>query len=573
MNTPAPTPSRAAELLAARMRAAGSGPERAIVLESSAPRSLVDWSPTLLKAARASASSGNLQQAADFCETAMADDRVTAALSTRTNGLVALPVTFEPARGMKRLVKALEAGEDWWASYPATALAELLRWGIMLGVGLAQQIWTDRGSTINRIIPVLQVWNPRYLRRDIANRKWLLKIEGDKEIEITPGDGKWILFMPYGDNRPWDRGAWRAIAAWTLLKRYAIEDWARFSERHGQGTHVVVGPDGGSKEKRKELAATIQGLNSDAVIVLPSGFDYKLVEATANTWETFKAQKDAADMGVAVTLLGQNLSTEVSGPVSTGATLHGRVLKMFIDSDAEALTSCIHDQSLVWWAEFNFAARDSAPWPVYDTRPPEDRAANADILAKVAGALNTLSLAGAPVDVRAVLEQFKVPLKDAKDIEQEGQVFKHHLDYGVLTINEIRERLGLPKVKDGDVPPLPVAPVGTAEEDAGAKALAAPTLRLRSGRAVPVTSGFVQGQIYTDAVADRARDRAAEVLDEDLVAVLDAVEAGDSYEDIRKRLVKTFKGMSPTKLAKLTEAALTMVELGGRHAVNEDTDG
>lgn len=555
-----------------------AAPDRLTVIEPSSTRSVIEWTPGLITAARSNADAGILALAADFCESAMNDDRVSAALATRTNGLVSLPISFEAARGKKRLVKALEAGEDWWSAYPATALAQLLRWGIILGVGLGQHVWTDRGASINRLVPKLKVWNPRHLRWDWQKRRWMLRVDGDKEIEVTPGDGTWVLYTPYGDSRPWAHGAWRAIALWHLLKQYAISDWARYSERHGQGTTVVESAENTSKEKRKELSEQLYNLGRESVLVLPAGFDYRLVEAVANTWETFQAQKNAADLGMAVAITGQNLSTEVSGPVSTGATLHGRVLQMFIDADAETLTTCVHDQSLVWWAEFNFGSRDDAPWPIYDTKPPEDRKANADILKIVSDALNTMSNANAPVDVRALLERYGVPLKDPKDVEQSGQVFKYHLDYGVLTLNEIRERLGLPEVKGGEVPPKPAAkPGGTEDDDKddtdadGEKALTpADVVRLRSGRAVPASSGIVQGQLYADRVADHARERAAKVLDGDLVAVLEAVEAGESYEDIRKRLVKTFKGMSPDDLARLTEAAITMAELGGRHAVNED---
>lgn len=38
----------------------------------------------------------------------------------------------------------------------------------------------------------------------------------------------------------------------------------------------------------------------------------------------------------------------------------------------------------------------------------------------------------------------------------EANVFKYHMDYGVLTLNEIRERLGLPPIQGGDTPPKPM---------------------------------------------------------------------------------------------------------------------
>lgn len=95
-------------------------------------------------------------------------------------------------------------------------------------------------------------------------------------------------------------------------------------------------------------------------------------------------------------------------------------------------------------------------------------------------------------------------------------------------------------------------------------------VRLKSGRLVRATNGVVEGQLYVDAVVDAARAEASKILNEDVVAVLEAVDGGASYDDIRARIVKAYNGMQPEKLAKLTEAATIMVDLAGRHAMNED---
>ena len=550
------------------------------LIEPTTSRTIEAWTPNLLRAAQALANAGNLELAAEFCDGAMADDRVAAALSTRTNGLISLPLSFDAVRGTKRLVKALEAGEDFYVAYPSTELASLLRWGIMLGVVPYQNLWTDRGSTINRIVPRIKVWHPRNLRRDMQRRVWRMRVDDGREIDIEPGDGTWGLYMPYGESEPWKRGTWRSIALWHLLKSYAISDWGRYSERHGQGT-VVVEYDGEdkniSKEKRKELGDALHALGRESTVVLPPGFKYELVEAEADTWETFEAQKNAADIGMSIAILGQNLSTEVSGPVATGATLHGKVLQVFIDADAETLSTCLHDQSLVWWSEFNFGNRDLAPWPCWDTKPPQDKKQSADVGKIRAETGKTLAALGVAtvneVRIAAGLEPLKEggdelvkpappPPPAATTPNEEGdekstaaarnaklaEAAERLASIGRFSINEVRTAAGFEPLEQGG------------DE----------LVLLRSGRAMPSRSGFIQGQVYADQVADITRERAARILDEDLVAVLEAVEAGESYDAIRERLVKTFKGMSPEKLAKLTEAAITMAELGGRHAVNED---
>lgn len=508
-------------------------PDTTVYVEPGGTRALLDWSPGLIRAARANADHGNLELAAEFWESALGDDRVRSAVATRSNGLVALPLEFEEVRGTKRLVKALEAGEDWWAAFPSSALAQLLGWGIGLGVGVGQLVWTDRGATVNRVVPSLKVWHPRHLRYDWQRRMWTVRVDGLKTVDVTPGDGKWVVYMPYGDNRPWAWGVWRAIAAWTLLKQYAIADWAHYSSKNAGGHIVASTPENFTKEKRKELAAELFAMQANSAVALPAGVTLAMLEAQADTYQTFVAQKDAADMGMSVAILGQNLSTEVSGAVGTGATLHGRVLQVYIDADAETLSTCIHDQALTWWAEFNFGNRDLAPWPAWDTKPPGDQKQRAEVEKLKADGAKTLA------------------------------------ETGVATVNEVRVAAGLEPLKEGGdelVKPAP-APAPAAPADPNAKAF----VTTRSGLTLRAQSGFVQGQLYADAVADASRDRAAKVLDEDLVAVLEAIDGGESYDDIRQRLVKTYRGMSADKMQRLVEAAFTMAELGGRHAVNEDT--
>lgn len=534
-------------------------------------RTGVEWTPEMIKAARIAADGGNLQLAADFCEFAMSDERVSSALATRANGLLSLSLKFEPARGGMRAVKALEAGEDWWAAYPASDASQLVKWGILLGAGLAKHVWTDRGLTINRLVPKLEVWHPRHLKRDTERGVWQVQTTKGL-IDITPGDGKWVLYTPYGSDRPHAFGAWNAIAFWTLLKLYAIEDWGDYSSKTGRGNLVASTPENFDKDKRREVALELFGVDGSSSIALPAGVTLDLLESTASNWQTFEAQINASNAGKSIAILGQNLSTEVSGPVATGATLHSKVLQVYIDMDAETFTSCIHDQSLTWWADINFGSKDLAPWPIYNTKPPEDQKALAEMFTAAATALNTLTNSGSPVDPRAFLERFGIPLRDPKDIEQGGQVYQYHLQFGVLTKNEIRERLGLPPVKGGDEPPTPMAlnAAGTESASDSTKAFDDTRVLLKSGRTVRANSGIVQGQAYVDRLIDEATKGGAAVLSGDVIAVVELVKGAKSLEEIRDGLTDAYKAMSPEKLQEFVAQCMVLGELAGMHAVMED---
>jgi hypothetical protein len=211
------------------------------------PRIYQEWSPTLLRMARLQSESGTLRMAAELCDEVLTDDRVKSAFSQRIGGLSGLKLAFSPpTTGNKakldEIAKAQEA--DFFAVFPENVQTELKTWGFMLGVGLAEITeWADGGEEHSgRLIPKVKVWHPRNLRWDWQRRQWFLTTENAGEVPITCGDGRWYLYTPYGENRPWAKGAWRALAIWWLAKRYAMGDWSRYGEVHGNPARVVEAP-------------------------------------------------------------------------------------------------------------------------------------------------------------------------------------------------------------------------------------------------------------------------------------------------------------------------------------------
>jgi phage gp29-like protein len=367
------------------------------------------WSADLVRAAQVMADSGSLRLAAELCDVLLADDRVQGCLLALTRGFFGLELTFEDGVGLRRrrARRALEVEEDWWRALPEEDLSQLVSWGAVLGVGLGRLAWArERG----RMIPRLEVWHPKHLRFDAHERRWWVQTQSG-EVEIVPGDGSWVMYTPGGRERPWAHGAWRAIARWWLLKKYALGDWGRHSEQAG-GVKVAT-TEGGSEADRRKLANDLAGMGQDAAVALPSGWDLKLVEATANTFETFRAQVDSANAAIAIALVGQNLSTEVQGGSFAAAQVHQQVAHAVLRGQAESLSTTLHEQVLAWWAEFNFGSRDVAPWPLWNTDPPEDNAALAATAKTVGEAVAAMKSAGVAVDVQEFAERFRIPLAKA----------------------------------------------------------------------------------------------------------------------------------------------------------------
>lgn len=404
------------------------------VLREPSARYWYTWSPALIRTAEITAYSGNLRLAADLCEWMMGDDRVAAVLDTRCDALLGLPFSIE-AQGDKRKSRGVVSAltEDWAYAFPDAELKKLMGWGILLGLGLGQIVWSEAGG---RTVPSLRVWSPRWLQWDWDLGSWVLDTGIGGREPITPGDGQWIIYLPSGEGRPWVHGAYRALARWTLLKQYALQDWGYYSERLGQGVWVAetaVAPNvgTGTREQRQQLAADLQALGRNSAIAMNPGQSIKLVESVARQQENFKAQIELADNGTAVAILGQNLTTQAgTGGTIGAASLHGRVLHGRTRMDGKTLPSCLRSQALELWAEYNYGDRNVAPRPWWDTTPIDDLDAKAKVAQMTAQA--DASLVGA----------------------------------GIISVNEARASRGLPPIKGGDELRGGVAPVSASNTNA-----------------------------------------------------------------------------------------------------------
>lgn len=500
-------------------------PSRIVHAEPST-RVVATWSPALVRSAVILAQRSDFRQAGLLADAVLADDRVQAALGTRVNGLLGLPLGFDAERDNAAGRKAAQLLEvDWWDIAPEATLNEWVSYALLAGACAAELVWDTSGV---RSVPRLRVWHPSTLRRDPDTGAWSVTLAGGEELPIVAGDGKWALLTPFGERRAGTRGLLRGLAIPWLAKQYAVGDWSRYSEVHGSGTRVGKAPSGATAAEKQQFRDDLGALASDSAIVLPEGWDVTLLEAKVGSGEVFEKLIDWADKAIAVALLGQNLTTDVEGGSLAAAEVHERVRFDLVDADSEVLATTLHDHVVEWWAEFNLGDRSLAPWPNWDTSPPVDEAALATALSARAQALATLATAaaqtGLPIDWKAVAEQARIPLLEGRDI--------------------------------------PEAPPPPAPELAG--------LRLASGDAIDTARGFARGQVYADRLVDVGTRLAADALAPSVQRVLELVRAATSYEELRGALLREFDALPVDDLADLLESSLVLAGLAGRLAVIDD---
>lgn len=417
---------------------------------------LEGWSPETVKDAANSADSGNMMRLADLCETIMADDRVDGVLDTRTHGLLGLPLSFvdgEEAFRTSLLGKDGAPGE-WYREHPESELVNLQRWGLIMGVGLAQRVALPRVKGFPQRYR-LETWSPRWLQYVFTGQSegWHLQTLPTNKgtggyIPIAPGAGQWIVYTPYGGRRPWANGKWRKLVFPWLLKRFALEDRANQGEAIGGPTWLGTAPKGATERQRNKYLAQLVALGKKGKIVLPEGWDLVLREATGRTWQIFSESVAWSDQALTIILAGQVVTTEGSPGFSEG-NVQDRIAKDLIRFDSQTLSSCMHDQSLVPSAWVNYENGAAAPYPVWDTERPADKTQEAVTLETLGRAVDLLDghLAedNKRIDTVKMCESLHVPLLDrVKDTGATQMLVLAPADMArTMTVNEIRANNGL----------------------------------------------------------------------------------------------------------------------------------
>ena len=519
-------------------------------------RTITRWTFDRLRAAEIQADAGNYRTAAQVCEWLLTDDRVAGALSARSDALLGLDPTFEASgdkRRSNRAVKALEVQEDWWESYPESELDQFLSWGILLGAAPGIHRWQVNEDHDGRTLAYPEFWHPETLQQDQKTLQWSVQDSRGARLELTPGDGTWLLYTPFGKNRPHARGLWRSLKNWALLKQLAAQDFGIAGEK----SRTVVGssPETGTYAQRQQLANEIMASGSDAVILLAHGYELKALQLSAGTRELYESQIRLADAAIAIRIRGGNLTTEVKGDGGTRAATEtqkstGDTPKL--KRDATTLSTFVHDQSLVWWAEFNYGDRNLAPWPVWPVEPEEDRKAKADTEEKAFANLDAAEKLGLEVDRAAFLDEYEIGW--AKSGERPPEPVAEPA----------------PEDESDDPPPAPPGNGSRQRPPAPAKARGSFGALLASGALAAANTGFVNGQVYTDAVSESATETAKNPLEQVHAAIREELDAATDYDDFRVRMTARYAELDPEEINQIVFAAMAMAELAGRVAVQED---
>lgn len=418
---------------------------------------------------------------AQVCDQFNSDDRINGVLQTRTDALISLPLEVTPVSKKLKARKVAERVQAEWPAWFADAeVKKLLRWGLLLRVGVAEIKWDT--NTAGAWTPRLKTWDPRHLWFNWLTRSfWLTTLDG--QVEVRPGTGQWVLYCPDGYVRGWMQGLVRSLVLLYLARHWAFRDWTRFSEVHGLPIKMLYTPNYATTEDKEDLEDGIRNIGGEGLIRLArdaegKGFDLDLLEAASSSWDCFEKLIAKCDECIAIDVLGQNLTTSMNkGGSYAAASVHDRIRMDRVEADSRTLGLALQEQVVRPWTLWNFGDADLTPMTLWSTKGVGDRQDLARTLGLVGDAIKKLRDAGLPVNLEEMAKQFRVPLSAIIDTKRKGQIYQYHMEQGVVTINEVRESLGLPPVPGGDElikkpaapAPTEAAPPGDGTEKPGDK--------------------------------------------------------------------------------------------------------
>lgn len=537
---------------------------------------------------------GNYYSASLLTQALFSDDRVSACLNTRTNAIFGLPMDFkypgqdEPEDdstpeqiALKQHIRdTIEA--EWEDILPGASARELHRWGVMMNLGAAQLFWRwhDGDEDLEPegiLLPTLNVWNTQfcYWRWDTRSF-WVNHLGGTAEIH--PGDGNWVLFCPFGHNHGWLYGLINSLG-WLYLDRIFLKrNWARANEKWSLGViKCFVPPDADAGDKQNFTDA-IQNMPHEAAVLLPvtkSGnkFDLETLKTDSMTGaDNFAVSKKAIDIDIAIDILGQNLSTEISGSGSSGsggsraaAKVHNDIREDILKADVEILQTTIKTQILTPMVQMNWGHKiaelggklqDFVPDVTWQIEPPEDKAQDTQAISALAEALPVLNAAG--VDIAALLERFDIPM-----IEGKLRRTRPSPD------GDSYERPGLPgwgldqqaAMLENLTPPAP--PADDVPDGRGGTASGEKEEQLSRAH----LDGFkLKGQLAVDALTKGLTRELKAQMAPTVGKLTKIIQSSDGYSERRKKIVELYRDWDPKDVRAILQRAMIAANLIGRVA-------
>ncbi|MDU9022159.1 DUF935 domain-containing protein [Pseudomonas corrugata] len=435
-------------------------------------------------------------------------------LGTRKLAVAGLNVRIEAASDDAEDVRRAEALTALVAQPEFGELQADLVDALGKGYAVSEIIWDRSGKE----------WMPeRYEQRDqrffqfdqATGRELRLLDEADPMYGLALAPYKFITHLPrIRSGLPIRGGLARLATVAYMCKAWTWKDWMGFADIYGIPMRVGRYGPGASADDIGVLLSAVANLGSDAAAVIPDSMriDFQAAANVAGAGEFFKGLAEWWDKQVSKAVVGQTMSAD-DGASLAQAKVHNEVRLDLLTADAKALSNTLNRHLVRPYCDLNYAPGRPYPRLIVDVPEPE----NVQLLVS---ALKDL----VPLGLR---------------VEQ----------------SVIRDRLNLPSPAEG------AEILGVTAQAAQPSALATATNREQSAAGSPSTRDIVDNQVQA------LERQAAAGMDDMVDAIKELLDASDSLEDFRDRLIEAYPAMNSADLADAMADGLIAANLAGRYDV------
>jgi phage gp29-like protein len=189
-----------------------------------------------------------------------------------------------------------------------------------------------------------------------------------KEGEAVP-ERKFIVFSYGSSDNPYGKALGQRLWWPVWFKKQGIRFWLIFLEKFGMPTAVGKYPAGALAEDKKTLKEAVAAIHSETGIIVPDSMVVELMEASRGGTVTYESLCDYMDRQISKAVLGQTLTTEVSGSGSYAASqTHDDVRQDIKVADAGMMAECLSNTLIKWLVDYNYAGVTEYPRMVYITQ-------------------------------------------------------------------------------------------------------------------------------------------------------------------------------------------------------------
>ncbi len=150
------------------------------------------------------------------------------------------------------------------------------------------------------------------------------------------------------------------------FKRGGLKFWVVFTEKYGMPFLIGKHPRGTEPSENDRLLDMLERMIQDAVAVIPDDSSVEFVESgrggQASSSEIYKSLIETCKGEISISILGQNLTTEVKEGSFAASQSHMAVRQDIVDSDRKLVERTLNE--LIGWVyEYNFGPTRSAGAP------------------------------------------------------------------------------------------------------------------------------------------------------------------------------------------------------------------